>query len=121
MPTKTTKSKADALKAQRAEKTAADTLIGTKRNGNIKETATDTEIAPNKRLVSFFADPETYAKLQNIVSFRAAAGEKNSKGHPYSAGQALNECIEEYVQNHQKELEAWDAISAQLEQFKNRR
>ena len=102
--------KADALKEKAAKATAKK---ATAAESFIE--VSEEEAKQKKRPVSFFVGPALYDDAQQLAQFRAAQGQRNEQGQPYSVGALLNDALKEYLDRNKDELEAWKNFSAQME------
>lgn len=68
---------------------------------------------PEKKVArTFWVTPSVYEKLLLLAKVRAAAGGKDSRGRPTSAGSLIDTAIAEFVSFHQDELDQWEQFAA---------
>lgn len=75
---------------------------------------TEEETRSRRRMISFYVAPELYQKIQSLADYRAALGQKNQKGQPFSAAALMNEALEEYIERNRDTLHRWEEFSRQL-------
>ena len=107
------------IAAEKARKAYAETTAA-EHNKDIQEKSPTKEKngAEKKKTVSFYVTEKNYRKLQSLARFRAATGERNSRGQALSTGSLINTAIEEYLERHSDELEQFEHLSQMLQSDK---